>query len=611
VTAPHFGEIRAQQEVVSDNWAGIIDTGTTFTGASTEWIVPEVQVSSTTEVSATWVGLDGVSSSDPEIIQTGTTQVTSGGETAYFAWYELYPEPTVLIGGVSPGDLMSAVISEDSTGVWTVGIEDMTSAQVFSTEVNYSGPGESAEWIEEAPTNSQTGQIETLADFGSIAFDDVKVGAASQSGTTLTYAEMENSGDQIIAYPSSFDNSTDSFTVTYGTPPPSPSSAPTVTSIVPSSGPTTGGTTVEVYGTILSGATSVNFGSTPARKFNVDSDTQITATSPPEQAGAVNVTITTSAGTSATSASDLFTYIAAASVQRIYGEDAIGTSIAVSQASFPTAGSAQAVVLARSDYFSDALAGGPLAAQVRGPLLITPGASISSSLDPRVLAEIQRVLPSGGTVYILGGQLALGSSIDTSLQSLGYKTQRVEGSDEYATAVAIAQQMGDPSTIFETTGLSFYDALSAVPAVIDAHGAILLTEGATQAPETAAYLASYPSDTRYAIGGPLAAAGADPSATAVWGQDLYGTAEAVATTFFPSPTSFGAATSASFADALSGGPMLGRIHAPMLLVPSSGPLPASIADYLSGVVSGLTSGTLFGGPLAVGDDVLAELDAIL
>src|ERR1700678_3371829 len=111
---------------------------------------------------------------------------------------------------------------------------------------------------------------------------------------------------------------------------------------------------------------------------------------------------------------------AAVSAQRIDGTDAIGTSIAVSQAEFPTAGSAQAVVLARSDFFSDALAGGPLAAKVGGPLLITPGASITPALDPRVEAEIQRVLDPGGTVYILGGPLALDPAIDAALQGLGY-----------------------------------------------------------------------------------------------------------------------------------------------------------------------------------------------
>jgi L,D-peptidoglycan transpeptidase YkuD (ErfK/YbiS/YcfS/YnhG family) len=297
------------------------------------------------------------------------------------------------------------------------------------------------------------------------------------------------------------------------------------------------------------------------------------------------------------------------SVQRIFGTDAIGTSIAVSQAEFPSADSAHAVVLARSDFFSDALAGGPLAAKVGGPLLITPGASLSTSLDPRVQSEIERVLPPGGTVYILGGDLALSPDIDTTLDGLGYSTVREAGADEYATAVDIAEALGNPSTIFEATGLNFADALSAVPASIVDSGAILLTNGRSQAPETATYLGAHPSDARYAIGGPLAAYGADPTATPVYGQDLYETSATVASTFFPDATVFGAATGTDFPDALSGGVFMGAaaIKGPMLLVSPSGPLPGAVSSYLSGVASTLTRGYLFGGPLAVGADVLSEL----
>jgi len=295
-------------------------------------------------------------------------------------------------------------------------------------------------------------------------------------------------------------------------------------------------------------------------------------------------------------------------VQRIYGQDAIGTSLAVSQAEFPTSGSANAVVLARSDYFSDALAGGPLAAAAGGPLLITPGASQSSTLDPRVLTEIQRVLGAKGSVYILGGTLALSSAIDPMLQSLGYKVVRIAGADEYDTAVKIAGQLGNPSTVFEATGLNFADALSCVPAAVMSHGAILLTDGNVQAPETATYLTAHPADTRYAIGGPLAAAGADPSATAIYGQDLFATSAAVAGHFFPSATTFGAATGSSFSDALSGGVFMGSSPhvGPVLLVEPALPLPASTVSYLT-ADSSMSNGYLFGGPFAVGDDVMAAL----
>ena len=82
---------------------------------------------------------------------------------------------------------------------------------------------------------------------------------------------------------------------------------PTVTSIAPTSGPATGGTIVTITGTSFSGATAVAFGSAGAVWFDVKSATSIIAKAPPGN-GAVDVRVTSSAGTSATSAADLFTY---------------------------------------------------------------------------------------------------------------------------------------------------------------------------------------------------------------------------------------------------------------------------------------------------------------
>ena len=62
-----------------------------------------------------------------------------------------------------------------------------------------------------------------------------------------------------------------------------------------------------ITGTGFTGATAVDFGTTPATNFTVVSDTTITADSP-AGTGTVDVTVTTPAGTSATSAADQFTY---------------------------------------------------------------------------------------------------------------------------------------------------------------------------------------------------------------------------------------------------------------------------------------------------------------
>jgi hypothetical protein len=85
---------------------------------------------------------------------------------------------------------------------------------------------------------------------------------------------------------------------------------PTVTVVNPSSGSVSGGlSNVAITGTGFAAATGVNFGSVAATAMTVQSDTQITVTTPAvSSAGPVDVTVTTPAGTSATSPADQFTY---------------------------------------------------------------------------------------------------------------------------------------------------------------------------------------------------------------------------------------------------------------------------------------------------------------
>jgi LPXTG-motif cell wall-anchored protein len=67
---------------------------------------------------------------------------------------------------------------------------------------------------------------------------------------------------------------------------------------------------VVITGTDFNGATSVLFGATAAAAFTVDSNTQITATSPAHALGLVDITVTTPSGTSAVVAADNFTFVA-------------------------------------------------------------------------------------------------------------------------------------------------------------------------------------------------------------------------------------------------------------------------------------------------------------
>ena len=95
---------------------------------------------------------------------------------------------------------------------------------------------------------------------------------------------------------------------------------PVVSSLEPGSGPVAGGTSVKITGTDFNAASAVKFGSTPATGFTVESDTQITAIAPRNaKVGAVDVTVTTLAGTSPTVRADRFLYEGCA-VPRLKGK---------------------------------------------------------------------------------------------------------------------------------------------------------------------------------------------------------------------------------------------------------------------------------------------------
>src|SRR6202011_5491181 len=88
----------------------------------------------------------------------------------------------------------------------------------------------------------------------------------------------------------------------------SAASTPAVTSLGTTSGSTAGGTVLTITGTNFTAAGSVMVGTTPAASYTVLSDTQILATSPPLAAATVDITVTTTTGTSASGTSDHFTY---------------------------------------------------------------------------------------------------------------------------------------------------------------------------------------------------------------------------------------------------------------------------------------------------------------
>lgn len=107
-----------------------------------------------------------------------------------------------------------------------------------------------------------------------------------------------------------------------------------INKLEPTAGADLGGTTVTITGVKFTGATAVNFGAIPATSFNVVDDTVITAVSPEQPAGPVYVTVTTADGTTAETASALFTYTLAPprinSINPVIGSELGGTTVTIS-----------------------------------------------------------------------------------------------------------------------------------------------------------------------------------------------------------------------------------------------------------------------------------------
>lgn len=150
--AQHVTFLKGGAGWTSDNWSGYAGTLTGATEVEGNWTVPSVSKTKGNTYSSSWIGIDGFTNSD--LIQTGTEQDWVNGHAVYDAWWEILPASETLIPKmtVKPGDSMTADIFYAGAGQWWITIEDVTEGEPFSILQDYSGPGDSVEWIQEATT---------------------------------------------------------------------------------------------------------------------------------------------------------------------------------------------------------------------------------------------------------------------------------------------------------------------------------------------------------------------------------------------------------------------------------------------------------------------------
>jgi hypothetical protein len=329
----------------------------------------------------------------------------------------------------------------------------------------------------------------------------------------------------------------------------------------------------------------------------------------------VTLTVTDSAGGIATASMG-----AQPTVNRYSGQNRYLTGTALSALAWdpltdvaPTARHPQAVVLARGDGYADALAGVPLAAKKKGPLLLTP----TAALDANVQTEIQRILPTTGpdnTVYIVGGLSAVSQNVENQLTALGYHVVRFGEADRFATALKIATDpnaMNNPARVVVATGYNFPDALSAGPyaALPSVNAAIVLSQNTAFDPATGTYVAAKlgAGGNVTAVGGQaVSAVGTLPGSAGKFvpfaGGDRYQTAAKVAgyggTSAFAATAPAGLATGTAFPDALTGGAFMAQLGGPMLLTDPLNLSPVTSAE-LTALKPTVQVVDIFGGTAAV------------
>lgn len=199
----------------SSNWSGYANTGGTFKVVKGSWTQPKATCKAgQTAYAAFWVGIDGDTTNSVE--QIGTDSDCASGKPKYYAWYEMYPKyPVNLSKPVVPGDSLSASVSTNGSGNFTLTISDSTRNWTFTTnQVLKSAKLGSAEWIAEAP--SSLFGVLPLANFGKVTFTGCTANGLSISkNPNPDPITMVGKGGIKKAAPSALDPTGTSFTVTW------------------------------------------------------------------------------------------------------------------------------------------------------------------------------------------------------------------------------------------------------------------------------------------------------------------------------------------------------------------------------------------------------------
>ncbi len=315
-----------------------------------------------------------------------------------------------------------------------------------------------------------------------------------------------------------------------------------------------------------------------------------------------------------------------ATAQRIAGADRYNTAIALSQSMYSSSHTVSAMVIASGENYPDALASGPLAALIHGPVLL-----VQKTWAPgEVRTEIARLWnnsdDSATDIYIIGGTSAIQDSVVAQIQAVNSKLdiKRLAGSDRIDTAIKVAQEMDsvrglNPSNVAVASGYNFNDAAAMAAVGSDStvnsrYIPVLLNGTGSLDSRVSSYINGKKSSLSkvWAIGSTSAISNSAQTSlnsivgsskvTRLSGSDKYGNTTAIASQFYPSAAAVTITVGGNFPDVLAGGPYAASKHAPVLYVSSSS-VPSANTTFLDAKASTLNYVYVLGGTTAIPNTV--------
>lgn len=303
---------------------GTIDATSVTYNSSTSLTVTSPAGTGTVDVTVTTAGGTSATSSADQFTYQPVPSITNlsvssgptgGGTSVTITGTNFTPSSTVKFGAVSAGavtyhnNTSLTVTAPPGTGIVNVRVTTVggTSAITSADQFTYLAlPSVTRLSVSAGPTGGGTSVTITGTNFTSAS----TVEFGTTNATSVTY----NSATSLTVVSPVGTGTVDvTVTTTAGTSGTSPSdqftyvAAPTVTSLSVGNGPASGGTTVVITGLNFTSTATVKFGTTPAASVSYISATSLSVTSP-AGSGTVDVTVTTSGGTSAITSADHFYY---------------------------------------------------------------------------------------------------------------------------------------------------------------------------------------------------------------------------------------------------------------------------------------------------------------